>query len=302
MNIRAAADATRVFVRDVKKFFPLVKGGHRDEVRCLFLASSLEGLAKRYHDEWTLAQDDGYTSDALLAALLARFAPQIQPRDQEARQKLSTGRYRMRTAETVSAYQARFEALVTAIPDMTDSERKFWFSSGLSDAVYENCAKKSFVFYSDLVEYALRKERQFDAAKFARSPTARLNFLSVQELEAEDVASKRARVDGHADAGPSTVHPSAAAARPSPPDFQEVRHRRRKQPAAAAAAAAAVATAVLPWYNSFGPEHNTWEPETNLPPRGFPRGSPGRTVPGWPCQPPDPGTGAQAPPAVATAT
>ncbi|GLC52737.1 hypothetical protein PLESTB_000662500 [Pleodorina starrii] len=56
LNVRAAADATRVFVRDVKKFFPLVKGGHIDEVRCLFLGSALDGLAKRYHDEWTLAQ------------------------------------------------------------------------------------------------------------------------------------------------------------------------------------------------------------------------------------------------------
>jgi hypothetical protein len=243
MNIRAAADATRVFVRDVKKFFPLVKGGHRDEVRCLFLASALEGLAKRYHDEWTLAQEDGYTSDGLLAALLARFAPQIQPRDQEARHKLSTGRYRMRTAETVPAYQARYDALVTAIPDLTESERKFWFHTGLSDALYESVAKKSFLFYSDMVEYVLRKERQFDAAKLARSPAARFNFLSVQELEDEDSAAKRRRVDDQAAAaGRSTAPPVAAAvARPSSPPYEEVR-RRRKQPAVAVAAASAPAT------------------------------------------------------------
>ena len=52
----------------------------------------------------------------------------------------------MRTNETVAAYQARFEALTTAIPDFTEGERKHWFWTGLSETLYELCAKKTFTF------------------------------------------------------------------------------------------------------------------------------------------------------------
>ena len=209
-DVRAIADATRAFVRDVKKYFPLVKGGHLDEVRCLFLTSALEGRAKRFHDEWTLAQEDGYSSDGFLSALLARFAPQIQPRDQEARQKLAQGRYRMRAGETVTAYQARFEALATAIPDLSESERKFWFYSGLNDLLYEHCASDdkglTFAAYDDLVNFALRKERQFDAAKLARVPGARFNFLSTEVMtDSENPATKRRKISGPSSAGPSVA-------------------------------------------------------------------------------------------------
>jgi len=209
-DVRAIADATRAFVRDVKKYFPLVKGGHLDEVRCLFLTSALEGRAKRFHDEWTLAQEGGYSSDGFLSALLARFAPQIQPRDQEARQKLAQGRYRMRSGETVTAYQARFEALITAIPDLGESERKFWFYSGLNDLLYEHCASDdkglTFTAYNDLVNFALRKERQFDAAKLARVPGARFNFLSAQVMaDSETPATKRRKIFGPSSAGPSAA-------------------------------------------------------------------------------------------------
>ncbi|GFR42481.1 hypothetical protein Agub_g3391, partial [Astrephomene gubernaculifera] len=86
---------TRAFIRDIHRYFELVRGGHLDSVRCLCLANVLEGRAKRWHDEWTLARTT-YTSRELLDALLVRFAPQIRSRETEARQKLASGRYRMR--------------------------------------------------------------------------------------------------------------------------------------------------------------------------------------------------------------
>ncbi|GLC63226.1 hypothetical protein PLESTF_000013800 [Pleodorina starrii] len=89
-----------------------------------------------------------------------------------------------------------------------------------------------------MAAYALRKERQLEAAKQARSPSARFNFLSVQEVEEEDAAAKRRRVGGAAGPSSAVGSPTAAAAHPASPDFQEVR---RKKPASRRASLAAAA-------------------------------------------------------------
>ena len=89
---RVVAPCARAFVRNVRKYFGSVRGGHQDYMRCLYLANAFDGAAKIWHDQWTDAREN-YTSEELLTALLARFAPQIQPRGVEARHKLSAGSY-----------------------------------------------------------------------------------------------------------------------------------------------------------------------------------------------------------------
>ncbi|GIL65729.1 hypothetical protein Vafri_19356, partial [Volvox africanus] len=129
---RSTADATRAYLRDVRKYLQLVRGGDRDAVRCLFVGNTLEGMAKTWYDQWTTAREN-FTFDELTAALLARFAPEVQPRDVEARNALASGLYHMRSNETVPSYQSRFEALVTPIADLSEGDRIFWFQRGLSE-------------------------------------------------------------------------------------------------------------------------------------------------------------------------
>ncbi|GIM08231.1 hypothetical protein Vretimale_12313, partial [Volvox reticuliferus] len=161
-----------------------------DSMRCLFLANALEGAAKTWHDQWTNARDT-YTSEELLEALLARFAPQIQSRATEARHKLSAGKYRMRPGESVSSYQSRFEALVTPIAGLSDSERVFWFQQGLSADLSGECATdltgSTFESYKDLVRFALGAETRFTARRIAeKQARPKLNALSIQDMGADE--------------------------------------------------------------------------------------------------------------------
>ncbi|GLI61933.1 hypothetical protein VaNZ11_004460, partial [Volvox africanus] len=133
------ADATRAYVRDAKKYLQAVHGGDNDGIRCLFVGNTLEGAAKDWYRNWTNARGS-YTFDELVAALLARFATEVQARDVEARNVLAAGSYHMRRDENVPAYQSRFEALVTPIADLTESERVFWFRRGLTKLLAKWCA------------------------------------------------------------------------------------------------------------------------------------------------------------------
>jgi len=154
---REACNTTRAYVRDVKKYLTLVRGGDRDTIRCLFVGSTLEGAAKRWYDEWTLARDT-FTFEELIIALLARFSPEVQPRDTEARNTLASGNYRMRSGETVPAYQSRFEALITPITNLSENDRSFWFHRGLSGQLAGECATdlqgQEFKSYAQLVQFA----------------------------------------------------------------------------------------------------------------------------------------------------
>lgn len=209
---RAAADRTRAFVRDVRKYLTMVKGGHVDEVRCLFLATALEGRAKTWHDEWTLARGT-YTSEDLLHALLTRFAPQMQPLEMEARQKLISGLYRMRVKETVAAFQSRFEALLTNIPTATDQERFFWFWQGLSEELFAQTATDDRGVapqtYAELIALALGRETAAFSAKQARS-ALRFNFVSPQAADGEGVLPPSKRQKGQSGLQVAAVAAAAA--------------------------------------------------------------------------------------------
>lgn len=216
-----------------------MKGGHLDHMRCLFLATALEGAAKTWHDSWTTARET-YTSDELLTALLDQFAPQILSREDEARHKLASGKHRMRTGESVAAYRSRFEALVSVIPSLTDSERRFWFHQGLSADLAGDCAAdtngRTFSTYSQLVQYALGVETRLLAKKLAEKqtrPSARLNAVAVQEpsdmSEGEDAPP----------AGPKQRRaPSVAAAAAAPAAKGGAGERPRKGPGGGARGAA----------------------------------------------------------------
>ncbi|GLI70903.1 hypothetical protein VaNZ11_015929 [Volvox africanus] len=99
---RSTAYATRAYLRDVRMYLQLVHNGDRDDVRCLFVRNTLEGMAKTWYDQWTIAREN-FTFDELTVALLARFAPEVQLRI-EAYQTLVRGSYRMRSNEMIPAY------------------------------------------------------------------------------------------------------------------------------------------------------------------------------------------------------
>ena len=215
---RVTSDKVRAFVRDVRKYFAVAKGARADETRCLFLTHALSGRAKSWHDEWTLARET-YDSDQLLAALLVRFAPQIQSQAVVARNKLASGAYCMRKSETVSAYQSRFEALLTSIPEFSDGDRMFWFQRGLSEALFKRCLTdhlgRSFPSYDALVMHALGKETKDYTQKF--SPGA----VRFNSLRAQDSPSDNDSDDGAPGPGPTkkrsrprSVAPVAAAVAP----------------------------------------------------------------------------------------
>ncbi|GIL57111.1 hypothetical protein Vafri_12314, partial [Volvox africanus] len=125
------------------------------------------------------------------AALLARFAPEVQPRDVEARNALASGSYRMRSNETVPSYQSRFEALVTPIADLSEGDRIFWFQRGLSEALAGECAidlmGRKFQSYVDLVRFAHGAEMRILAKQGANRPAPRVHAMRLQDptLDAE---------------------------------------------------------------------------------------------------------------------
>ncbi|GIL54826.1 hypothetical protein Vafri_10519 [Volvox africanus] len=201
---RSTADATRAYLRDVRKYLLLVRGGDRDAVKCLFVGNTLEGMVKTWYDQWTTAREN-FTYDELTAALLARFAPEVQPRDVEARHTLALGTYRMRPNETIPSYQSRFEALVTPIADLSEGDRIFWFQRGLSESLAGECATdlmgRKFQSYGDLVQFARGAEMRFLAKQGALRPVPRVNAMRAQD-PAYDAA--------HVDQGTDVRSPTAA--------------------------------------------------------------------------------------------
>ncbi|GIL87410.1 hypothetical protein Vretimale_1677 [Volvox reticuliferus] len=165
---RSIADTTRAYLRDIRMYLQLVHGGDRDPVKCLLVGNTLGGVAKTWYDQWTLARQT-YTFEELATALLARFAPEVQPLSVEARNTLASGSYRMRHDETVPAYQSRFEALITPIGNLTEDERIFWFQRGLSEVLAKKCATdlagKDFESYGDLVRFTQGVEKRLLAGQ-----------------------------------------------------------------------------------------------------------------------------------------
>ncbi|GIL45210.1 hypothetical protein Vafri_2522 [Volvox africanus] len=201
---RSTADATLAYLRDVRKYLLLVRGGDRDAVKCLFVGNTLEGMAKTWYDQWTTAREN-FTYDELTAALLARFTPEVQPRDVEARHTLALGTYRMHPNETIPSYQSRFEALVTPIADLSEGDRIFWFQRGLSESLAGECATdlmgRKFQSYGDLVQFARGAEMRFLAKQGALRPVPRVNAVQAQD-PAYDAA--------HVDQGTDVRSPTAA--------------------------------------------------------------------------------------------
>ncbi|GLI68544.1 hypothetical protein VaNZ11_012986 [Volvox africanus] len=59
MNVeRDIVNATRSYLRDIWKYLQLVRGGEHDEVRCLFVGNTLEGVAKTWYDQWITAREN----------------------------------------------------------------------------------------------------------------------------------------------------------------------------------------------------------------------------------------------------
>ncbi|GLI70186.1 hypothetical protein VaNZ11_014973 [Volvox africanus] len=77
MNVeRDIVNATHFYLRDIWKYLQLVRGGDHDEVRCLFVGNTLEGIARTWYDQWITAREN-ITFDELIVALLAHFIPQV---------------------------------------------------------------------------------------------------------------------------------------------------------------------------------------------------------------------------------
>ncbi|GLI63994.1 hypothetical protein VaNZ11_007097 [Volvox africanus] len=185
------ADATRAYVRDAKKYLQAVHGGDNDGIRCLFVGNTLEGSAKDWYREWTTARGE-YTFDEMIAALLTRFATEVQARDVEARKVLAAGSYHMRRGENVPAYQSHVEALVTPIADLTENERVFWFKRGLTKLLAKWCATDlsgvPFKSYDALVAFAKGTEIRLHAGEEEVKSAPRANAVQVQDPLGEAVA------------------------------------------------------------------------------------------------------------------
>ncbi|GIM14499.1 hypothetical protein Vretimale_17441 [Volvox reticuliferus] len=64
---RSIADTTRAYLRDIRMYLQLVRGGDRDAAKCLLVGNTLGGVAKTWYDQWTLARRT-YTFDELTDA------------------------------------------------------------------------------------------------------------------------------------------------------------------------------------------------------------------------------------------
>ncbi|GIL74550.1 hypothetical protein Vretimale_2238 [Volvox reticuliferus] len=53
---RSIADTTRAYLRDIRMYLQLVRGGDRDAAKCLLIGNTLGGVAKTWYDQWTLAR------------------------------------------------------------------------------------------------------------------------------------------------------------------------------------------------------------------------------------------------------
>ncbi|GLI65152.1 hypothetical protein VaNZ11_008603 [Volvox africanus] len=127
---RIIASATRSYVRDVKRYLKLVKGGDRDEVKCLFVGATLDSVVKEWYDHWTTVQEH-FTFEELTNVLLARFAPGNQSQVAAMYRELHAGTYRMRPNESVEAYQLRLEDLIAPMVSFSKGAYIYWFQRGL---------------------------------------------------------------------------------------------------------------------------------------------------------------------------
>ncbi|GLI65987.1 hypothetical protein VaNZ11_009676 [Volvox africanus] len=125
------ASATRSYVRDAKKYLKLVKGGDRDEVKCLFIGATLSSVAREWYDHWTTVQEH-FTFEELINALLAHFAPGNQSQVAAMYRELHAGTYRMQTNESVEDYRLRFEAVTAPMIGFSEGDYIYWFQRGLS--------------------------------------------------------------------------------------------------------------------------------------------------------------------------
>ncbi|GLI65375.1 hypothetical protein VaNZ11_008928 [Volvox africanus] len=89
---KVIASATRSYVRDAKRYLKLVKGGDRDEVKCLFIGATLSGVAREWYDHWTTVQEH-FTFEELTNVLLTHFAPGNQSQVAAMYQELHAGTY-----------------------------------------------------------------------------------------------------------------------------------------------------------------------------------------------------------------
>jgi len=204
----------RGFLRDVENLFELASWGRLDQGRRLFLANSLKGLAKAWHDDWSYA-NKGYTSQSLLTALQARFAPQILSREMEARDKLDQGKHTMRHGETLSSYQSRFESILADLPLMHDSEKVYWFLRDLSATLVGQCATdfqgNPFSEYSALVQHARGEELRMVAAKRVRA-TAQLHSVVGQEDDSSLEHPRKRKKSRPTPPSVAAIHPGGARA------------------------------------------------------------------------------------------
>ncbi|GLI61908.1 hypothetical protein VaNZ11_004431 [Volvox africanus] len=128
----------------------------------------------------------------MIAALLARFATEVQARDVEARKVLAASSYHMRRGENVPAYQSRFEALVTPIADLTETECVFWFKRGLTKLLAKWCATDLagvlIKSYDALVTFAKGTEIRLLAGEEEVKSVPRANAVQVQDPLGEAIA------------------------------------------------------------------------------------------------------------------
>ncbi|GLI62741.1 hypothetical protein VaNZ11_005478 [Volvox africanus] len=141
-------------------------------------------MAKALYDQWITAREN-FTFDELTATLLARFTPEAQSRDIEARCMLAFGSFFMFPNETVTAYQSRFEVLVISIPDFSEMDCIYWFQQGLSESVTRQCVTDLIgtrvQSYVELMPFVLRAEMRILARQNALRLVPHVTAMQTQD-------------------------------------------------------------------------------------------------------------------------
>ncbi len=97
----------------------------------------------------------------------------------------------MRQGETVSAYQTRFESVLSDIPDITENERIYILVPGWSGSCAAGHVGRPFTSYDTLALHTRGEELRIVAAKRARSA---LHLNSVAQDDVSGMYTKE-RVD-----------------------------------------------------------------------------------------------------------
>jgi hypothetical protein len=77
--------------------------------------------------------------DDLTALATVRFAAEVRPHSDVARDKLFTRSYRMTGSTTIGAYISGFQSLMGRIPNMSEADCIRWFQEGLSTELQPEC-------------------------------------------------------------------------------------------------------------------------------------------------------------------